>query len=454
MQRPLLWKCLLLSVLGLALMLPLGMIERTISERSYYRSEAVRSIAASTAGPQTLIGPILVIPVREEYDDEVPVAKDDEGRVRIVRRSRTQVLTVLPKRLDVDGSLGVERRAYGIHEASVFELQGSLKGSFDPPSEADLPTRGRNSVLTWGKPSLVLGISDVRGLSGEPKVKVGESDLVVARGAAPSGLKSGFHAELAAAGLPTKPLSFRVDLKLAGTESIAIAPLAELTTAELRGNWPHPSFGGGFLPRERQVGEDGFRARWSVSALAADIQRDALGGREGHSLGDNAVFRIRLIDPVDIYQQATRAVKYGVLFIVLIFAGFFAFETIKALPIHPIQYLLVGLAIAVFFLLLVSLSEHIAFAWSYLAAAAASIALITIYLAAVLRGWRPGLSAGSALGLLYGALFGVLRSEQNALLLGSVLLFVVLAALMLGTRKVDWYAVGLGNLRNNGGIRS
>jgi len=454
MQRPLLWKCLLLSVLGLVLMLPLGMIERTISERSYYRSEAVRSIAASTAGPQTLIGPILAIPVREDYDEEVPVGRDEEGRVRIIRRSRTQVLTVLPKRLEVDGSLGVERRAYGIHEASVFELQGSLKGSFDPPTEADLPTRGRNSVLTWGKPSLVLGIDDVRGLSGEPKVKVGESDLAVARGTGPSGLKSGFHAELAAAGLPTKPLGFRVDLKLAGTESIAIAPLAEMTTAELRGNWPHPSFGGGFLPRERQVGNDGFRARWSVSSLAADIQRDALGGKEGRNLGDNAVFRVRLIDPVDIYQQATRAVKYGVLFIVLIFAGFFAFETIKALPIHPIQYLLVGLAIAVFFLLLVSLSEHLAFAWSYLAAAAASIALITIYLAAVLRGWRPGLSAGSALGLLYGALFGVLRSEQNALLLGSLLLFVVLAALMLGTRKVDWYAVGLGSRRNNEGART
>jgi inner membrane protein len=141
-----------------------------------------------------------------------------------------------------------------------------------------------------------------------------------------------------------------------------------------------------------------------------------------------------------------------VLFVVLIFAAFFAFETIKELPIHPLQYMLVGLAVAVFFLLLVSLSEHIAFALAYLAAAAASTALITAYLAAVLRGWRPGLSAGAALGMLYAALFGVLRSEQNALLLGSLLLFVVLAALMLGTRKVDWYSVGgIASLRGKTG---
>jgi inner membrane protein len=151
---------------------------------------------------------------------------------------------------------------------------------------------------------------------------------------------------------------------------------------------------------------------------------------------------VRLIDPVDIYRQALRAVKYGVLFIVLSFAAFFMFEHLRTLPIHPIQYLLVGLAQAVFFLLLTSLSEHIAFPLAYLAAAAASIVLIGVYLAAILRAWWRGLGFGGALTILYAALYGILRSEQNALLLGSLLLFLALAGLMLGTRKIDWYRLG------------
>ena len=153
-------------------------------------------------------------------------------------------------------------------------------------------------------------------------------------------------------------------------------------------------------------------------------------------------FQVRLIDPVDVYRQALRAVKYGILFIVLTFSAFFMFEQLKSLPIHPIQYLLVGLAQAVFFLLLTSLSEHISFSLAYLVAASACIILIGIYLAAILRGWRRGLGFTVALSILYGALFGILRSEQNALLLGSLLLFVALAALMLGTRRIDWYRMG------------
>lgn len=440
MQRTLLIKSLLLVVLGLLLTLPLGMIERTVAERSGYRDEAVLAIAANSAGRQLLTGPVLAIPVEEEYDDEIVSGKDDEKAIRFVRRKRMRTLTMLPKQLRMNGGLKAERRAYGIHSAAVYQMHVVLNGSFDPPSEADLPARGRNSVLSWGRPRLVLGISDVRGLASEPKLRAGDVDLASVRGTQPTSLKSGFHADLPAAGQPMKALPFSVEFDLVGTESFAMVPLADITDAELHGNWPDPSFGGGFLPRERQVDRQGFQAHWTISALAANVQRETLGSQPD---GELATFSVRLIDPVDIYRQALRAVKHGALFVVVIFAAFFAIEIIAALPIHPIQYLLVGLALALFFLLLLSLSEHMAFAWAYLAAAIGSILLVVAYLAAVLRGLHRAAGVGGALFLLYGALFGVLQSEQNALLLGSLLLFAILAALMLGTRRVDWYRVGL-----------
>ncbi len=449
MQRSLLIKCLLLAILGVLLILPLSMIERTIAERTAYRDQAVSAIAASSAGRQVLTGPLLTIPVEEEYDDEIVPGRDDASGVRFVRRKRTLMVTLLPKKLQLQGDLKVERRAYGLYSAAVFDMHVTLNGSFEPPTDADLPNRGRNSILTWGRPRLVIGISDVRGLATEPKLRVAGANLVGVRGTQPTSLSSGFHADLPAAGLPTETLAFSTEFDLIGTESFAMVPLADLTDAELQGNWADPSFGGGFLPRERQVTAQGFHAHWTVSALAANVQREAFVAPRKQATGEPPTFSVRLIDPVDIYHQAWRAVKYGSLFVVVIFAAFFAIEIIAALPIHPIQYLLVGLALALFFLLLLSLSEHLPFAQAYLAAAIGSVSLIVAYLAAVLRGWGRAAGVGAALILLYGALFGVLQSEQNALLLGSLLLFAILAALMLGTRRVDWYGVGLPHGRSS-----
>jgi len=436
MKNPLLQKCLLLALIGALLLIPLSMIESTINERTAHRAEAIRAIAASSAGEQSIGGPVLTIPVEEEYDDEQIENSNGEQRTKTIRRKRTHTLTVLPRQVHLDGGLNVEKRAYGLHETAVFELQGALAGSFETPDAAALPELGKNARLTWGTPALSVGIADARGITGEPKVELGGKRLDLRRGTKAACLKTGFHA------LADTPhdgkvgtLPFRIELRLAGTGSVGFVPLGEISTAELRGNWAHPSFSGDFLPRSREIGADGFTARWSTTALAANAGSAPI---DGNASG----FQVRLIDPVDVYRQALRAVKYGVLFIVLAFSAFFTFEHLRSLPIHPIQYLLVGLAQAVFFLLLTSLSEHIAFALAYLAAAAASIALIAIYLAAILHGWRRGLGFAGALATLYAALFGILRSEQNALLLGSLLLFVALASLMLGTRRIDWYRLG------------
>ena len=436
MKNPLFLKCALLALIGALLLIPLSMVESTIDERTAHRAEAIRAIAASSAGEQSIVGPVLTIPVVEEYDDEQIDESNGERHKKTIRRKRTHTLTVLPRQLHLDGGLNVEKRAYGLHETAVFEMQGVISGSFEIPGWAALPTLGQNAVLTWGSPALSVGIADARGITGEPKIEFGGNTLSLRRGTTAAGLKAGFHAiadGIQGSKIATVP--FRIDLRLAGTGSIGFVPLGEMTTAELRGNWPHPSFGGDFLPRSREISKDGFNARWSTTALASNA--------EGSQITANASgFQVRLIDPVDVYRQALRAVKYGVLFIVLSFAAFFMFEHLRSLPIHPIQYLLVGLAQAVFFLLLTSLSEHISFSLAYLAAATASITLIGIYLAAILHGWSRGLGFSGALAILYAALYGILRSEQNALLLGSLLLFIALAGLMLGTRRIDWYRLG------------
>ena len=250
-------------------------------------------------------------------------------------------------------------------------------------------------------------------------------------------------------------LDTRLDFALGGTESLSISPLAKRNKIALDSSWPHPQFNGSFLPRSRTIKADGFHAVWEVSSLATNAQSQyltAIGGagatsdvteiRTAGPVGSLDVIGVSLVDPVNVYSQADRASKYGILFIVLTFVGFAMFELIKRLPIHPLQYLLVGLALAIFFLLLLSLSEHIPFWQAYLAAAAACIGLQGFYLSHVLRSRWRGLGFAAMLTLLYGVLYGLLISEDNALLMGSVLLFAILAGIMWTTRKVDWYELG------------
>jgi inner membrane protein len=226
---------------------------------------------------------------------------------------------------------------------------------------------------------------------------------------------------------------------LGGTETLAIAPVGDSNRIELRSSWSSPDFEGRFSPGNPRISREGFDAAWDISSLAANTQ--------GHYAGDGTMkdgadeIQVNLIDPVNIYVQASRASKYGILFVLLTFVGFLMFELIKQLPIHPIQYLLVGLALAIFFLLLVSLSEHYAFVWSYLVSSGACIGLQGFYLSHVLRSRARGLGFATMLTALYAALYGLLGSEDNALLLGSLMLFAILAAIMVVTRRIDWYAV-------------
>jgi len=254
--------------------------------------------------------------------------------------------------------------------------------------------------------------------------------------------ESGLHADLASTQSGQRlAMDTELVLSLNGTETLSIAPIADSNNIQLNSAWQHPHYDGSFLPRSHREGKDGFTATWDISSLAAATQAQYL---EGDESADIERLSVGLVEPVNIYSQVDRASKYGFLFVMLTFVGFFMFELIKRLAIHPIQYGLVGLALAIFFLLLLSLSEHLEFWIAYLIASAACIGLLGVYLSAVLRSRLRGLGFATMLTVLYAALYGLLVSEDNALVLGSLMLFAILAAIMLVTRKVDWYALANG----------
>jgi len=438
-------RVLMVLGLSLAILVPLAMIRDTIHERQDYRGQAVRDIAASYAGAQGLAGPVLVVPYVETV---VVEEKDGQGNPRRVQRDRAGRWTFFPQRVDLAGRLQPATRKRGLHEVRVYELQGDLAATFraDIPEDPDpaLPRR-------IGRPWLGYGISDVRGLAGSPRLQVGGTPVALEQGLG-SRDGGGVHARLEAPLAGSRhEIDTRLRFALGGTESLALAPLGRHNRVVLDSPWPHPQFNGQFLPRTRTIRADGFHAEWEVSSLATNARAQYLAGatsplpqgggdRDGKSRGGGLeAIGLSLVDPVNVYSQADRASKYGLLFVLLTFVGFFMFELIKQLPIHPIQYLLVGLALAIFFLLLLSLSEHIAFGRAYLAAGTACIGLLGFYLSHVLRSRARGLGFATMLATLYAALYGLLVSEDNALVLGTGLLFLILAALMVVTRKVDWY---------------
>jgi inner membrane protein len=456
----LLLKAIVIFIMTLAILIPLEMIRSTIADRQSFRQQAVASIAESYAGAQTVVGPLVIVP----YSVDVPVVTNDVNGVAHTQiHSEQRHWMFFPKDLHLDGQVKTNVRHRGLHEVRVYELDSKLAAHFDftPPTQV-----AGGTLREIGTPFLSIGVDDVRGLIGSPRLKLDGRPATLLQGPGTDRAGAGVHAELPAlvAGKP-RALDVALDFVLGGTEQLAIAPIADNNRIELISAWQHPEFAGRFLPHTRNISTEGFDAVWEISALAANTQSQYLDGGDAQGCGPAPTatalgtgcpgsgssagakegadrIELTLVDPVNIYTQADRASKYGLLFVLLTFVGFFMFETIKQLRIHPIQYLLAGLGLAIFFLLLLSLSEHIPFVWAYIIASAACIGLLGFYLAYVLHSRMRGIGFATMLTALYAVLYGLLISEDNALVLGSIMLFAILAAIMVITRKIDWYRVG------------
>ena len=424
-----------IGALVLALLVPLAMIRGVVHERAQYRAQAVERVAQGRAGEQRLVGPLRVLPWTEERE---VVERMADGSQRVVVRSVTGHLLQAPARLQVAGGLQPSERRVGLFRVPVYSWQAGVEAQFAAMDYPVAPGRA------YGAPYLVMGIADVRGLVGTPQLRVDGQALELLAGTRDlAALTGGVHAELAplaGSGTGTLPAlrEVRLQATIDGTRSLAVVPVADDNRIDIASPWPHPSFGGRFLPARHDIDAGGFRAHWAVSALASDAQAQL---RDGEAQALDAL-EVSLVDPVDVHTRVDRASKYGLLFVLLTFVAFGLFELARRLPIHPLQYLLVGLALAIFFLLLLGLSEHIPFHWAYLVSATACIGVQAMYLSGVLRSWPRALGFAAMLTALYGALYCLLVSEDNALLMGSLLLFGILAAIMWITRKVDWYALG------------
>lgn len=435
MDKKLLYKMLAIGLMTILLLIPLGLIEDQIRARSHRQNEVQQNIANSAAGAQTLSGPVIALRYHEAVEPEV--SKDPESG-RLIRTPRYVVKTRLlpPETLNIGGEAKVEARNRGIYQARLFHLNLQAAGRF-----VIAPLGGEAGAISNVEATLILGLSDPRGVDSDPEVSINGQRR---RFASPSG-KTKNDTELPMPQLsialgnidPTQGATFNFSfpLQLTGTERFAIAPSGEANSIQLKSDWRHPNFGGRFLPRERQIGADGFSAHWEISHLARNFA-NTLNPASGE------VLSVDFVDPVNVYLQAERAIKYGILFVALTFAGFFLTEILRRSPIHPMQYLLVGLALAIFFLLLIALSEHLPFVAAYALSSAACILLIGTYLAGALGGARQGFAFAGGLTGLYGVLYGVLLSEDNALLMGAILLFLALATTMLATRRLDWYRIG------------
>ncbi len=429
MQKKLSAKLAIIAGLCLTLLIPLWMIESQILSRSQRQETVINDIAEMSAGSQTLVGPVIVV----RYSERVArVSKDkDTGTERTLFETveRKQVLPA--QNLSISGSAEVESRSRGIYSANLYHISARVSGKLEIPP--NLGKRGTLYLVDQPQAYLMMGLSDLRGVGNDPEVLINGKPHRFATDTEASLSGKALTVALGSVDIDQKAAyRFEFPLQLTGTGYFEVAPTANETSFELKSAWPHPSFQGRFLPQQREIGKDGFSANWGVSHLARNFEQTL----RGHD-----TMKISFIEPVNIYLKAERAVKYGLIFIVLTFSAFFLLEVIRHSPIHPLQYLMVGLALAIFFLLLIALSEHIPFALAYGVSAAGCIGLISVYLGGVLKNARSGLIFGAGLAVLYGILYGVLLSEDSALLMGALLLFASLGTIMFLTRHINWYQI-------------
>ena len=435
-------KLLLIGLLLLLLALPIGMLQGLVGERQQRGREVAEDIARSSSRAQTLVGPLLVVEVERARRRVRMVGEPDALRSveEIVRERELQLHT--PASLRSDGELSSERRRRGLFEALVYHAELDIAATFAP---VRLPTDPGSDVVEQRivSASLAMAVGDARGIRAAT-VRLDGAALTPEPGSGLAWQPPGLHAPLDPARIGA-PLEVTLDLQLAGTEALHWLPAGDETRVSLRGDWPHPSFAGQFLPDAPQIDAAGFTANWSVSRLAAQAPQAlrACGVQAPQCAAvEGAGFGLRLLDPVDRYLKTDRAIKYAWLFIVIVFGALFFLELLRPVRLHPLQYGLSGLALALFFLLLLSLSEHIGFGPAYAIAALASVALIGAYLAAPFGSRLRAAGFAGLLAALYGLLYGVLQSEDYALLMGSLALFGLLATAMLATRRLDWFGLG------------
>jgi len=421
-------KLLSIGFLILILLIPNSMLQSLIFERQNLHDSAIEEISSKWGGKQTIGGPVLSIPYSAQL-------KDDKGNTETV----TRYAHFLPEALNINGKAFPEKRYRGMYVVVLYKTTIHVSGKFTFPDVGELDLNKES--CNFSQAILSLGISDLRGINDDIKCRMNEKQYVFGPGIPTHDiLESGisFKYPLDSAGV----INFSFDISLNGSSNLGFLPFGKETKVNISSTWNSPSFEGSFLPDNRFINDSGFTASWKVLQLNRNYPQQGLGSFVHDNENDennSASFGVRLMLPIDEYQKTMRSVKYCVMFIIITFLTFFFVEILNKKRIHPIQYLLVGSAIILFYVLLLSISEHLSFGWAYLIACTSIVALVTFYAKHVFNNRSLTAIFSFLLILLYGFFYSLLQLEDYALLLGSMGLFLILAIIMYLTRKVSWY---------------
>lgn len=418
-------RLVIIAAMSLLLLIPAMMVRGIIEERRQRKDRAVLEVSSKWGRPQTIAGPILTIPYKKYH-------KNSKGKIY----TTLHYAHFLPNRLSIEGTLKPQIRYRGIYEVILYGSKLHVVGNFSLPPMKSLNIPQQNVI--WKDAVLSVGITDMKGINDTLKITWNNRRLIANPGTQLAGaLPSGISAK-AITDQKNRKYSFAMDIQLNGSEQIHFVPLGKETTVTVSSNWHTPSFVGEFLPASRQIEDDRFSATWNVLHLNRNYPQIWLD--KDYPISPSA-FGVKFLTPVDEYQKTMRTAKYALMFIVLTFLSFFMIEIMGGKTIHPVQYSLIGLALIIFYTLLLSLSEHILFQYSYGIASVCIVTIITAYAKSVLSSKRFATVIGGVLASLYTFMYVILQLEDYALLLGSVGLFGILALVMYLTRKLDWFAV-------------
>ncbi len=430
-------KLIIVCFLALVMTIPAVFVWGLIEDRSRRADEVVNEVSAMLGGPQTFLGPVLAIPYTLP---ERPVKPAEHG-----------VYIVFPAQAKAVVGTQTEVRHRSLFKVPVYRSDVRFDASFDLAGvPANAPDGG---VLEWSRGELLVGASDARGAESEIRLTVAGKSFTLGPAAvlptAGINLQHGAETQLtffgAQAGSVVRPdAKFEVNatLKFTGAQRLALLAFGKTTSVTVTGDWPHPSFNGGFLPSTQKVAPSGFEAGWSVPFIARGVPAEGTSGVL-ERLGATAM-GVSFVEPADPYQSVTRSLKYAVLFVGLVFLSYFLFEVASGKRVHPAQYILIGVAQLIFYLLLLSIAERIGFDMAFLIAAVATVGLVSLYAGWVFGERKYGLRALAAFSLLYALIYVLLRLEDQALLVGAMASFAAVAAVMYFTRHLDWYGTAGG----------
>lgn len=431
------------TILILLLLIPLVMIRSVLRERLERRNSAVAEMTSTWGREQNIIGPVLIVPYRYSFKSwkEKPAADGKIEKLEVVETAVGRAY-FLPTALAINGDIQPTRLRRGIYQAVVYAGTLELAGQFTRPNFANWKIEEPN--ILWDEAVVAFAIPDLRGVKETLQLSWGENRVPLSPGSKLKGFSSGVFARVGNLPAGNAAIPFKLNLTLNGSGGIHFAPVGDQNSVKLSSPWPDPSFRGAFLPSERTVTTAGFTANWQLSYYGRDYAQQWTDLDESAGLNStsaaNSLFGVNFLAGIDAYRNVERAIKYGMLFFVLVFAAFFLFEMLSALRIHLFQYALVGVALCLFYLGLLSLSEFITFSLSYLTAATATTLLVWFYCAKVLkRGMRTFIIVG-LLAAIYAFLYIALQLQDYSLLFGTAGLFVVLGVVFYVTRNIDWYA--------------